>query len=489
MAASLEFLLNGEPVVETGFEPHTTLLEWLREERGLTGCKEGCAEGDCGACMVVIAEPEPQRPERLRWRSINACIQLLPMLHGKAVFTVEGLKNGERLHPIQQMLVDHHGSQCGFCTPGFVMSIYGLMQRQGRPGRADTLRALSGNLCRCTGYRPIIDAALALSDCRMPAAEQAALCRRLQRIERRPGMVWASFIPGGSRWHAPASLDELARLFARYPDALLVAGSSDVGLWINKRLEDPPRMIGLAAVPELQVIRERADGLQIGAAVCLEQAFEAIGRVHPSLIRYFDRFASLPVRQAGTLAGNLANASPIGDAAPVLLALDARLLLNRDGARRELPLDAFFIDYRRTALQPGEFIEAVLLPAPPPDLELAAWKLSRREEQDIAAVSLALAIRRAPDGGIIHARVAAGGMAAIPKRAPATEQALLGQVWDDASLRSACAALARDFTPQDDLRASADYRLAAARNLLTRFRMRATGTRQPLTLDELEAAT
>jgi len=487
----LQFLLNGEPVLETGFEPGQTLLQWLREERGLSGCKEGCAEGDCGACTVVIAEIDPHlgaagQATRLRWRSVNACIQLLPMLHGKALFTVEGLKRDGVLHPIQQALVDHHGSQCGFCTPGFVMSLFSLLQQRKNPDRAEIRRALSGNLCRCTGYRPIVDAGLSVAGKALPRFDEAALIEALRDMELPPHTTWSSMF-SQQTWHAPVGLDELSELRMAYPDALLVAGNSDVGLWINKQLQDPPRMIGLGRVKELQGIEEVDGELRIGAAVSLNDAFEALEARHPGLRPFLDRFASTPVRNAGTLAGNIANASPIGDGPPLLLALDARLLLHRDGQRRELPLREFFIDYRKTALQAGEFIEAVILPPAPEDLCLAAWKLSKREDQDISAVCAALAIR-VEQGVVTEVRFAFGGMAAIPKRARHAEQAVLGRPWDAAALQAARAALEEDFSPLDDLRASAEYRMWAAQNLLTRFWFQSLEGGHALTLDQLEAA-
>ena len=491
MSPPLQFLLNGEPVFETGFEPQQTLLQWLREERSLSGCKEGCAEGDCGACTVVIAEIDPhsvkdRQAARLRWRSVNACIQLLPMLQGKALFTVEGLKRDGALHPIQQALVDHHGSQCGFCTPGFVMSLFALLQQRDDPDRAAVRRALSGNLCRCTGYRPIVDAALSLAGKTLPRFDETALIETLRDLYLPPHTAWSSLF-SQQTWHAPTGLEELSALRMEYPDALLVAGNSDVGLWINKQLQDPPRMIGLGMVKDLQGIEETNGELRIGAAVSLNDAFDVLEARHPGLRPFLDRFASMPVRSAGTLVGNIANASPIGDAPPLLLALDARLLLHRDGRRRELPLQEFFIDYRKTALQPGEFIEAVILPPAPGDLRLAAWKLSKREDQDISAVCAALAMR-IEQGRVAEARFAFGGMAAIPKRARQAEQAVLGRPWDAAALQAARAALKEDFAPLTDLRASAEYRLWTAQNLLTRFWFQSLEGGHALTLDQLEAA-
>ena len=485
MSVPLRFLLNGQPVEETGFEPHSTLLEWLREERGLTGCKEGCAEGDCGACTVVTAEIDPMDGRRLIWRSVNACIQLLPMLQGKALFTVEGLKQDGQLHPIQQAMVEHHASQCGFCTPGFVMSLFALTRNRHAPTRSDVQRALSGNLCRCTGYRPIIDAALSLAERDLPTLDEAGLIDALKALELPSGTAWRSAY-SDRIWHAPTGVEELAALRTAHPEALLVAGNSDVGLWINKQLQDPPSLIGLGSVRALQRIEERNGELRIGAAVRLNEAFDALAVRHPGLRPFFDRFASMPVRHAGTLVGNIANASPIGDAPPLMLALDAQLLLNRDGQRRRLLLEDFFLGYRQTALAEGEFIEALLLPPTPEGLRVEAWKLSKRVDQDIAAVTAAIALRCDDSERITHARFAFGGMAAVPARALRAEQAVLGRRRDVRTLEAARQALAEDFTPLDDLRASAAYRLLAAQNLLTRFWFVQMDSDVPLTLDALE---
>jgi xanthine dehydrogenase small subunit len=487
---AVRFLLDGEVHTVRDVAPTRTVLEYLREDLGRTGSKEGCAEGDCGACTVVLAE---RAESGVRYRAVNACIQFVPTLDGKALVTVESLRNRATgaLHPVQQALAEGHGSQCGFCTPGFVMSLFALYKTEVAPDRGVVNDALAGNLCRCTGYRPIVDAAQAMyglgraipareqgwidapagSKSRAALAAERTLARTLKRIGRRKGLTLAH--PTGT-FHAPRSSGELAALHARLPDARLLAGGTDVGLWVTKQHRPLGDLIYVGNVADLQTIDVAGGEIAIGAAVPLTDAAAALVRRYPELGELMRRFASPPIRNAGTLVGNIANGSPIGDAMPPLIALGARVVLRKGAALRELALEDLYLAYQKTALAAGEFIERVIVPARPPALRLAAYKVSKRFDQDISAVCAAFALEL--DGArIAAARVAFGGMAATPKRAPACEAALAGRLWNAETCERAAAALADDYRPITDMRASARYRLQVARNLLRRFHLESTG--------------
>jgi xanthine dehydrogenase small subunit len=488
----LRYLLDGHPRSVRGIAPTRTVLQHLREDLARTGTKEGCAEGDCGACTVVLAELDGRR---VRYRAVNSCIQFVPALDGKALVTVESLggRDGAPLHPVQEALAETHGTQCGFCTPGFVMSLFALYKHDPAPDRAAITDALAGNLCRCTGYRPIIDAARTMyargraipageqdwltapagSASPAAAASEAELGARLRALRRRRSLAIAH--PEGA-FYAPRTVAELAALHERLPEARLLAGGTDVGLWVTKQHRALGDLIAVGQVAELQRTTVDEGSLVIGAAVSLTDAFAAIGRHYPELGELFRRFGSPPIRNAGTLAGNVANGSPIGDALPPLIALGARVGLRRGATARELPLEELYVAYQRTALAPGEFVERVRVPLPPPGLRVAAYKVSRRFDQDISAVCAAFALGL--EGGTIgSARVAFGGMAATPKRALACEAALAGQAWSEATCRRAAAGLATDYAPISDLRASAGYRMTVAQNLLTRFYLETSGAR------------
>jgi len=494
MSDVIRFLLDGKLVTVRDVSPQITLLEYLREELHRTGTKEGCAEGDCGACTVVLAEcADASVDDGLRWRPINACIRLLPTIDGKALFTVESLKSADgALHPVQQALVECHASQCGFCTPGFAMSLFGVYKtaRSGERGQIDD--ALSGNLCRCTGYRPIIAAAQRMAE--LPPAsgwrapgfdadrrsplneEERALGRELAGLRRDSALVYEH---GGQRYIAPATADELAELYLANPDARLVAGATDVGLWVTKQHRDLGTIIHTGNVRELTASRTTATHLEIGAAVPLADALALFGRHYPSLAEVWCRFGSVPIRNSGTLGGNIANGSPIGDTMPVLLALGATLLLRRGETRREIALEDFYLGYQKTALGPAEFVAAIRVPLPMPGAVLRAYKISKRFDQDISAVFVCFKLQRdgdRPDARVAQIRIGCGGVAAIPKRALACEKALTGRLWDDAAVAAGQAALERDFAPISDMRASAAYRLAALQNLLRRFRLETSDT-------------
>ncbi|MBM3358705.1 MAG: xanthine dehydrogenase small subunit [Betaproteobacteria bacterium] len=465
---SIRFVLDGRVVEARDAAPTTTLLQYLRETLGRTGTKEGCAEGDCGACTVILGELDG---ERIAYRPVNSCIRFLPTVDGKSVITVESLRGPDgSLHPVQRAMLDYHASQCGFCTPGFVMSLFGLYLDAPRPRRAEVIGALSGNLCRCTGYRPIIDAGCCMADYPEPLAwsrrdAQSGERRALLDSLRRGAALALATEPG---YHAPMSLDELARLYEAAPHSLLLAGGTDVGLWVTKQLRELPPLIYLGEVAELKRVRE-ADGIiGIGAAVALTDAFAAIVARYPMLAELAERFGSPPIRNSGTLCGNLANGSPIGDVMPVLIALGASVLLRRGGATREMALDEFYAGYRKTALAPGELVAEARIPVPRPGRLVASYKVGKRFDQDISAVCGGYAIELR-GGTIASARIAYGGMAAVPQRARRTEAALAGRPWSEATMASAAEALALDFRPITDMRAGNGYRLQVAGNLLRRF--------------------
>jgi len=461
----LRFYHRGELMRITDPVPQRTVLEWLREDRHCSGTKEGCAEGDCGACTVVVGELVNGADAGLALRPVNACIQFLPALDGKALFTVEDLQQGGALHPAQQAMVDCHGSQCGFCTPGFVMSLWACYQRHHaagtRPTRQQLADDLSGNLCRCTGYRPILDAGEQMFNAGPVLLREQPVLEVLRVLQRDAALHTAGF-------DAPRTLAELATLRAARPDARLFAGSTDVGLWVTKQLRELGDLIHVGEVAELKAVVERDGVLSIGAAASLESAWRALVARWPSLRDVWLRFASLPIREAGTMGGNVANGSPIGDSAPVLMALDAAIVLRRAERVRRMPLCEFYLDYMKNRLEPGEFVQALEVPLPQPAQQVRAYKISKRFDSDISAVCAALALTL--DGELVAAaRLAFGGMAATVKRAPKAEAALVGQAWNEDTLRRVQAALAEDFQPLSDMRASAGYRLQVAQNLLRRF--------------------
>ncbi|MGD9863447.1 MAG: xanthine dehydrogenase small subunit [Pseudodonghicola sp.] len=440
---TIRFLLNGETVALSDVSPTRTLLDWLREERGLTGTKEGCNEGDCGACTVMVTDGEGAK-------ALNACILFLPQLDGRAVRTVEGLAGpGGQLHPVQAAMVEHHGSQCGFCTPGFVMS----MAAAHRNGERDHATALAGNLCRCTGYAPILRAAEAAADQPVPdwLAEDTAFAGAGQA--------------GGDALR-PRSGDALATLYAAQPQATLVAGATDVGLWVTKALRDLDPVIFLAGCDDLKGVEIGETEICIGAMTDMNAVRAALAPLHPSYGEMIRRYASAQVRAAATIGGNIANGSPIGDNPPALIALGAVLHLRKGDVRRSMPIEAFFVDYGKQDRVPGEFVEAVSIPRQPDRLK--CYKLSKRFDQDISAVCGCFNVT-VEDGVVAAARIAFGGMAATPKRARHVESALLGQPWELGTIRMAEAGFDADFAPLSDMRASAGYRLETARAMLERY--------------------
>lgn len=443
MTEEVVFLLNGAPVRVTDQPSTRTLLDWLRETQGLTGTKEGCNEGDCGACTVIVTDADGSR-------AVNGCILFLPQLNGKALRTVEGISGpGGEMHPVQAAMVAHHGSQCGFCTPGIVASL-AAAHTNGETAFDDVL---AGNLCRCTGYAPIIRAA--------EAAASQPVPNWMQTDRDAVATLDATPLPV-----APTSSDELADWYAANPDATLIAGATDVGLWVTKMLRDLAPVAFLGGCADLKAITADDTGLHLGAMVTLSEMQAPVAARHPSFGELIRRFASVQVRNAATIGGNIANGSPIGDAPPALIALGAQLHLRRGDTRRTIPLESFFIDYGKQDRDAGEFVEGLSIPDQPD--RLRCYKLSKRFDQDISAVCGCLSVT--VDGGTVTgARLAYGGVAGIPKRAAHAEAALVGQPWTEETVRAAMAAYAQDFTPLTDMRASADYRLETAANMLLRY--------------------
>jgi xanthine dehydrogenase small subunit len=468
---SIRFVLDGTTVTVADQSPTLTVLEYLRDVAGRTGTKEGCAEGDCGACTVVVGELAPDQTT-INYRAVNSCIRFLPTLDGKELITVESLQASDgALHPVQQAMVDQHASQCGFCTPGFVMSLFALYLNQPSAARAEVVNTLSGNLCRCTGYRPIIEAGCRMADYPEPqhwsrsAAQSTAHIAALQSIQRGLAPQNALRLPG---FHAPRTLDELATTLESAPHSLILAGGTDVGLWVTKHLRDLPPMVYLGEVAELKELHSTVDGLSIGAAVSLSNAWSALVDLHPMLAEQAQRFASPPVCNSGTLCGNLANGSPIGDSIPALIALGAELELRLGSRTRRVPLEKLYLGYQQKDLAPGEFVVSVTVKPPAPERLYASYKVAKRIDQDISAVSAGFSVAL-ESGRVVDARLAYGGMAATPARANRAEAALIGQLWSSLAIDTAINALAQDFQPLTDMRASHDYRLRTAGNLLRRF--------------------
>jgi len=465
-------------VVEVGdAAPTRTVLDWLREDARCTGTKEGCNEGDCGACTVVIGETaapgDTGAVRGLSLKTVNACIQFLPTLDGKALFTVEDLKAmtaDAALHPVQEAMVACHGSQCGFCTPGFVMSLWSTYEHHRacstQPTRQQLADDLSGNLCRCTGYRPILDAGQRMFDLPAVKLDTAPALAALKGLETDAAFTYTG--KSKDTFHAPTTLAELAALREAKPSAQLLAGSTDVGLWVNKQFRPLGDIIFVGEVDEMKRITEQNGELRIGAGASLEAAWSALAKRFPTLTDVWLRFASPPIRNAGTMGGNVANGSPIGDSPPVLMALDAQIELRKGERMRRMPLAEFYVDYMKNKQEPGEFVQALAVPLSVMSRQVRAYKISKRFDCDISALCAGFSIEL--DAGVVKTvRLAYGGMAATVKRGALAEAAIVGQPWTQATVDAAKAALAQDFKPLSDMRASAAYRLQVAQNLLQRL--------------------
>ncbi len=470
--SEIRFLLNDREERLTGVRSSDTLLDHLRLARRLRGTKEGCAEGDCGACTVLVGR---RTPDGLVYEPVNACIRLLASVDLCHVVTVEHVARGETLHPVQAAMVDLHGSQCGFCTPGFVMSLYALWMRKPQATGAEIEEALQGNLCRCTGYQPIIAAAKA-AGATSPAGDPlvAERARVLARLADLDDGARVDIRNGDDRVVLPASVDDLAEVLAEIPQATIVAGSTDVGLWITKFMRDISPAVFVAHLAGLQRIEVTEEGVSIGAGVSYDSLQAVLDAEFPHLSGYWRRIGGWQVRVMGTVGGNVANGSPIGDTPPPLIALGATVTLRKGSERRTLPLEAYFIAYGKQDRAPGEFVESIFVPRPPAGTLNAAYKITKRRDEDISAVACGLQLAIA-DGRVTGARIAFGGMAATPKRAARAEAALVGQPWTAETVAAAQAALAEDFAPLTDWRASADYRATVARNLLRRFWLESSG--------------
>ncbi len=458
----IKFLLNDQQMNVDNLPAHTTLLEFIRDEAQLCGTKEGCASGDCGACTIALGEISTEQDATVRYRAINSCVTLLSAVQGKQVVTVEHLSQGGVLHPVQDSMVASHGSQCGFCTPGFVMSLFCLYEQNQQVNRQDVEVALSGNLCRCTGYRPIIDAAM--QSCQphklQPNSEVFAKLKSLQAEE-------ITLLPG---LYLPTSRASLKELVNTLELPRLVAGSTDLALEITQQYQDLPELISLSSVPELNRLVQTSQGIEIGAAVTLSQMGPVVLQHFPELSELFERFASLPIRNQATLGGNVANASPIGDLPPVLLALDAQIVLDNGTEYQTHPASVFFVDYRKTLMAQDQWIDSIHLPLPREQQILRAYKVSKRIEDDISAVCAVFSLQLDDEGAVTEIRSGFGGVAATPVSCTALSSALTGKNWNNED----CVLIGKEilsgaFSPISDVRASAEYRNTLLGNLWQRF--------------------
>jgi xanthine dehydrogenase small subunit len=472
----LRFIRRGQTVTLNHVPPDRTLLQVLREDLGAIGTKEGCGEGDCGACTVVLAEPHNHEPGNLRFRAINSCIRLAHSVDGMALWTVEDLAQADgSLHPAQEAMVQCHGSQCGFCTPGFVMSLFGMYQNHVCHGQGISRQLaqeeLSGNLCRCTGYRPILDAAQQMASLPAVHINESALLQKLELLAQTKPALQADF-----SYKSPTTLAELTAARAAHPQAQIVAGCTDVGLWVTKMHKHFDSVLDVTQVAELRQILPQAGGIRIGAAVTLQDAFNALVADRPQLHSFASRFAGLPVRNSGTLGGNVANGSPIGDSMPLLIALGASVGLASQRGTRSLPMEHLYTGYRSNVMAPDEVLAWIDVPRPQGEL-MQVYKISKRFDDDISAVCLALQLTL-KDGVVHTASIGAGGVAATPVRALQTQAALVSQPWSQATVQAAAAVLRAEFQPISDMRASAAYRSQVLGNLLQRFWLESQGQTQ-----------
>jgi xanthine dehydrogenase small subunit len=476
---TVRFLLNNDEVSIKNIDPNLTVLQYLREIQFNTGSKEGCASGDCGACTVVLAELDDNNPNQLHYNSINSCITFVGNLHGKQLITVENLKEGAQLHHAQQTMVDNHASQCGFCTPGFVMSSFALHKHNKTPTRAEVLEALAGNLCRCTGYRSIIEAAITSSE----GVEEDSFAKHYQEtvaalteLQKLPAPILEG---NGHHFTAPKNIDELAYELVHEPKSTLVAGGTDLALSVTQNLATIDKLVYVGNVDELTTIEETDNEIIIGSALPYSKFIDTLHHYYPDLGEMIERIGSKQVRNNGTLGGNIGNASPIGDMPPALIALGATMTLHVNGTERKILVEDYFVDYKKTVLKPSEFIKSVQIPKPTASQTLKLYKISKRIDDDISAVLAAFFVEKEGQE-ITNVRLAFGGMAAIPKRAPAAEAVLQGNNFTKDLVSQAKEALTTDFQPMSDVRASDTYRMTVAQNLIEKcyLELKSTNTRE-----------
>ena len=478
---TIHFLLNDKKVSVTNPDPTQSVLYYLREDKKMCGTKEGCAEGDCGACTVVIGELTDNKPAL---KTVNACIQFLPTLDGKALYTVEHLRQQDgSLHPVQQSMVDHNGSQCGFCTPGFIMSLWNVYNENQanntKPNQAQVRSALTGNLCRCTGYRPILEAAQQMFELPPVEFDSEALRNALIKIQREDALSYGD----KNKFFAPKTIEQLVKLKNEYPDATILAGGTDVGLWVNKQFRELNPIIYIGEVTELKEISTNNGKLRIGAGASLTDAYKEISNHYPEMDEMWERFASRPIRNVGTLGGNVANGSPIGDSMPALISLGAEVILRSAKGSRTLLMEDLYLDYMKKDMRSDEVVEAILLPLPVKGRTFRCYKLSKRYDSDISAVFAAFTIELKNDI-VENCLITYGGMAATPKRAIHCEQSLIGQEWNEEVVQNAINEMSKDYAPMSDGRASDANRMQSATNLLFRFYLE-TRTKNPLSNENL----
>ncbi len=476
---TVRFVLDGKIVEAQGVRRTTTVLDYLREQLHRTGTKEGCAEGDCGACVVMVGDLNASG-QGVNYKAVNSCIQLLPSLDGKSIKTVESLKKADgTLHPVQKAMVDCHGSQCGFCTPGIVMSLVNLVQVNTSPNRLEVSDALSGNLCRCTGYAPILDAASKAcgnkAALKLDDAADVPLLKEIQRASTPTLSLEGDIIVQpvvrtrkGNEFVSPATLAEVADYLVKHPTSTLLAGSTEVGLQVNKQYSRPDHIVYLGNVTELKQVKDTPTAWHIGAVVSLTEVEGLVAKAYPDFAEVLRRFGSPPIRSTATLAGNIANGSPIGDSMPCLMALGTTLTLRRGDKTRTVSLDQFYTGQKQTVLQAGEFIEAVVLPKPQAGQVFRAHKVSKRFEQDISATCAAITYTL-KGGKLSNVKLAYNGLAPSPCRAPKLEAVLEGKAPADVKEADLDAAIASSFVARDGLRATWAYRSLVARNLVIDF--------------------
>lgn len=476
---SIRFMLGDELRTLSSISPTTTVLDYLRTVEGMTGTKEGCGEGDCGACTVVLGNPHKGK---MQYRSVNSCIQFLPTIDGHQLLTVENLAAADgTLHPAQQAMVECHGSQCGFCTPGFVMSLFALDKNYSSLDNQLICDSLAGNLCRCTGYGTIISAAHRMKQLKNPDRFRQCETSTAEKLTQLNQQSDFALEHENQLFFAPSTADDFASLYEKHPDATILSGGTDVGLWVTKQGRKLKTVIYTGKVKDLKKIDVKEDEIVVWTSATLSDLVSAVATLQPDFSELLRRFGSTQIRNAGTLCGNIANGSPIGDMAPALIALGGRIGLRCGSRRRELDLEDFFVSYGRQNREPGEFVEKIVFPKWKPTHKFIAYKISKRFDQDISAVCVAFNIR-IESNRVIDVRIAYGGMAEIPKRAHATEQALIGEQWNEEAINIAMQKLETDFQPITDMRASSAYRMQCAKNLLFKLFLEFGKAKAPVNL-------